>query len=154
MYVAVKADLSHLSICTFCNHFHFNCRDAGNRQIHRKICKIYVRRDLQDVSKANMSNQLTRFLGKIPIRSVANDRQWKALSVPQKQNLTSGFRYLEAPKALGKAFWMRWLFLFDFHLCSVRWLWFAHARPSSGSKFSAQCFSITGHWCEISAQGR
>ena len=28
------------------------------------------------MSKANMSNQLTRFLGKIPIRSVANERHF------------------------------------------------------------------------------
>ena len=74
MYVAVKADLSHLSICTLI--IFTLTRDAGIRQIHRKICKIYVRRDLQDVSKANMSNQLTRFLGKIPIRSVANERHF------------------------------------------------------------------------------
>ena len=105
------------------------------------------------MSKANMSNQLTRFIGKIPIRSLANDRQWKALSVLQKQKFTSGFRYLEAPKEVGKACWMCWLFLFDFHLCSVRWLWFAHARPGSGSKFSAQCFSITEQWCENLAYG-
>ena len=43
---------------------------------------------------------------------------------------------------------MCWLLLFDFHLGSIRWLWFAHARPSSGSKFSAQCFSIIGQWFE------
>jgi len=43
--------------------------DSEIRQIHRKICKIYVKNDLQDVSQANMSNQRTRFLGKIPIRS-------------------------------------------------------------------------------------
>ena len=54
---------------------------------------------------------------------------------------------------VGKARWMCWLFLFDHHLCSVRWLWFAHARPSSGSKFSAQCFSIIGQWCENFGQG-
>ena len=52
---------------------------------------------------------------------------------------------------VGKACWMCSSFLFDFHLCSVRWLWFAHARPSSGGKFSAQCFSITEQYCEIFA---
>jgi len=52
LYVAVKADLSHLSICTLI--IFTLTRDAGIRQIHRKICKIYVRRDLQDVSKANI----------------------------------------------------------------------------------------------------
>ena len=54
---------------------------------------------------------------------------------------------------VGKVRWMYWLFLFDFHLCSVRWLWFAHARPGSGSKFSAQSFSITEQLCDILAQG-